>query len=379
MSSSKCSSAEMGPLQRSVSRCSPRRAQGFTLIELLVVIAIIAVLIALLLPAVQQAREAARRSQCKNNLKQLGLAMHNYHETYNIFPRGNFERASELGYEGNYSYVAFSAQTMLLPYLEQAALYNQFNFNLNPNSAPNGTLKRTTIAAFRCPSDFSMLPNAGANYNEGPGNNYAFSAGPSVFWFGFGSGTAPQPPQNLQHQVGAFNFRKNVRIRDVQDGTSNVVAASEILIGNGGRVGGNSPNGGSANEATIYRGVATGGASPSFPTESQVQAWSATATSSRSSASNYRGNSGANWVYGNIGESLFNTITTPNSPVPNAISCGTCDTSDGQGLFPARSRHTGSVNALMMDGAVRTVGQNIDRLTWSRVGGIADGEVVGEF
>ncbi|HUQ71374.1 MAG TPA: DUF1559 domain-containing protein, partial [Planctomycetaceae bacterium] len=151
------------------------RRRGFTLIELLVVIAIIAILIALLLPAVQQAREAARRTQCRNNLKQLGLALHNYHDNFNIFPMG-FSDVVAGNAERNGSGWAWSA--MVLPYLDQAPLYNQFNFNVTPYNcvncaAPitgNQALVGTQLAAFSCPSD--VKPATAAN-NGGAANTSA--------------------------------------------------------------------------------------------------------------------------------------------------------------------------------------------------------------
>ncbi len=358
---------------------APRR--GFTLIELLVVIAIIAVLIALLLPAVQQAREAARRSQCKNNLKQLGLALHNYHETHSAFPRGNFEKipskADDYG-NGHWSYKAHSAQVMLLPFLDLGTIYNQMNFNLNAIEGVNLTLSRTRIPAFLCPSDVLYVPYpTGGIFDQGPGNNYAFSAGPSVYWFPTSPANSATAPASLQHQVGAFNYRKLVRLSDVTDGASNSIAAAENLVGDGSMAA--DPN----RALAIYRGVGLGGAPVSMPTDAQVAAWSAVALAAKAGAASAanvpRGNLGANWMFGNIGDSIFNTITTPNSPVPTCISCGPCSTNDGQGLFPARSRHSGSVNVLMLDGAVRTISDNIHGTTWRNLGSIADGQVVGEY
>jgi prepilin-type N-terminal cleavage/methylation domain-containing protein len=130
---------------------------GFTLIELLVVIAIIAVLIALLLPAVQQAREAARRSQCKNNLKQLGLAMHNYHDTFGAFPPGWIAATRGVGPDVNGGLNGFGWGAMILPMMEQAPVYNQFRFELSINDTTgtpsNRSLIATSLPTFRCPSD----------------------------------------------------------------------------------------------------------------------------------------------------------------------------------------------------------------------------------
>ncbi len=354
---------------------SSQKVRGFTLIELLVVIAIIAILIALLLPAVQQAREAARRSACKNNLKQLGLAMHNYHETHSIFPRANFERedASAYGY-GNYSYLAYSAQTMLLPFMDQAPLYNLFNFSLAPNQSSNDTTKRAVIPAFLCPSDVRSIVN-GSGYGAGPGNSYAVCAGPSIYWFGSAPSTNTTPT-NLQHQVGMFNYRKAVKMRDVLDGTSNVIAAGEIMMGDG-------DNSASLiGEGDTIRGVGRGSTANSFPALSDLKTWGAACLAVKSSlpaSTAPRGDTGSNWVYGNSGLTVFNTLINPNSEYPNCVSCVTCGTNDSPGLFPARSRHVGGAHILMGDGATRFISENVDNATWQNLGAISDGNVLGEF
>ena len=354
---------------------SLRRAQrGFTLIELLVVIAIIAVLVAILLPAVQQAREAARRSQCQNNLKQLGIAMHSYNETHSVFPRGNYERydASNYGY-GNYSYFAFSAHAMLLPFLDQAGLYTKLDFSRAPNEGTNDSVKQATVPAFLCPSDLRQIPNGGG-YNNGPGNSYVMSAGPSFFWFGFAPAAVTTTISNITDQVGMFNYRRTVAMRDLSDGSSNVIAASEHIMGDG------DTSTTAISIGDTLRGVGTGGAPASFPSVAQVNAWASLCTAAKAAPTTAaRGDTGSNWAYGNIGLTVFNTITTPNSAAPNCISCTTCGTNDGQGLFAARSRHTGGVNVLFGDGRIQFLGNTIDNLTWMRLGGIGDGAIVGEF
>ncbi|HWL07066.1 MAG TPA: DUF1559 domain-containing protein, partial [Planctomicrobium sp.] len=141
------------------------RGQGFTLIELLVVIVIIAILVALLLPAVQQAREAARRSTCRNNLKQLGLALHNYHDAHNLFPPSCIV-TSPGGTCAGYGAPAVSGLTLLLPYLGQTPLYNNYDFNVGQNGGGSGTSQgrrvneaaaNTNISGFLCPSDPNRL------------------------------------------------------------------------------------------------------------------------------------------------------------------------------------------------------------------------------
>ncbi len=179
-------------------RSPARMTRGFTLIELLVVIAIIAILIALLLPAVQQAREAARRSQCRNNLKQLGLALHNYHDNFKMFP------LSQLGgVTGQSDWRGHSAQTMILPYIDQAPLYNRYNMDVwawwdtgkgPPNDAAGGAA-HAKIPAFRCPSNGSIA-------NGRPGNNYVVCEGANggMFNDGVAGGTTRgQAKRDVQH------------------------------------------------------------------------------------------------------------------------------------------------------------------------------------
>ncbi|QDT65394.1 DUF1559 domain-containing protein [Calycomorphotria hydatis] len=348
---------------------------GFTLIELLVVIAIIAILIALLLPAVQQAREAARRSQCKNNLKQIGLALHNYHDAHNIFPRGNFQKAVTSGSacgDNGWSYKGLSAQVMLLPYLEQSAVYNDFDLERNLLESTNPTAKQAVITTFLCPSDPIFIPN-GTGWNAGPGNNYVLSCGPSVFWFQNGC-VWPEPTVNNEDdQVGIFNYRVNVRMRDITDGLSNVIAASEHIKGNN-----DSTIAGYEEGNTIKGGQKPGGSPNSFLTKAQIDAWLADCEA-KIATYEPRGSTGANWAHGLHGQSIFNTLANPNSNFGSCVGCWWCGTNDFAGLFTARSRHTGGVNALMADGSVHFINDNIDNGTWQMLGARNDGGVVSEF
>ena len=187
--------------------------RGFTLIELLVVIAIIAVLIALLLPAVQQAREAARRTQCRNNMHQLGLAMHNYHDTHSVFPSGWVRSAGA-------NDLRTTMWTMLLPFVDESALYNAYNFSTGSGAliVTNSTVTMATLAQYNCPSDSavgitstyyswcSYVGNWGVLNKEGD--------------------TSHQSTYNVK-QYGPFSPNSKVRIRDVRDGTSQTLAAGE--------------------------------------------------------------------------------------------------------------------------------------------------------
>ena len=201
---------------------NPRRRPGFTLIELLVVIAIIAVLIALLLPAVQAAREAARRAQCTNNLKQIGLALHNYHTVMDKFPMavsknplwGAGDTDGDWGYG---RWTGWSAQALLLGYIDQTPMYNAANFALGPGasggmlgSLPNSTVYNAVIASYLCPSD----PNAGFDRS----NSYHASIGSTTY----------ESPINTP---GMFAVWKSYGVSDCTDGTSNTIAFAEALAG----------------------------------------------------------------------------------------------------------------------------------------------------
>lgn len=241
--------------------------RAFTLIELLVVIAIIAVLIALLLPAVQQAREAARRSQCKNNLKQLGLACHNYADVFNQFPQNYDSCWFAAGENGPTSWLVAA-----LPYIDQAPLYNQYNFNdtggnigtaVGPGGVTNRALRRTVIPAFLCPSNPQPQVRLNQNQGYGAGNGGGPDAAGTDYvgnlghtWSGwrdcnavpdftgafpFVKGSDPGTPwidgdnnNEIPRAQGVFNYRGAARIRDITDGTSNTILVFEDMHWAGG-------------------------------------------------------------------------------------------------------------------------------------------------
>lgn len=346
------------------NRSAQPQRRGFTLIELLVVIAIIAVLIALLLPAVQQAREAARRAQCKNNLKQYGLALHTYHESHKIFPTGS----NQISGIGQFDWRNYSATVMLLPYMDNGPLFKQYAGQcLGPPhlDATNGTaylignsLKGGMTA---CPSD--TAPNSSfAGQGRDSASNYVYCAGMNHAW----SGT-------ISDQNGMFNMALPVRVSDIRDGTSNVIAMSEQVVG------GNQSNTAASPDYSLIKQAGSTLSSAAFPTQASVQSWITACNGSGTYMTQGGASTGHWWHRGLVGATLFNTLITPNYAAYNCnANCGGCDP-NGAGLQIARSRHTGSVHVLMGDGATRAVNNQINWTTWGNLGARNDGQQVGNF
>ncbi|MCA9115022.1 MAG: DUF1559 domain-containing protein [Planctomycetaceae bacterium] len=313
--------------------------RGFTLIELLVVIAIIAILIALLLPAVQQAREAARRTQCRNNLKQLGLAVHNYHDTNLKFPIGS-----------RYPLYSPNWRIALLPMLDQAPLYNQLNFSGNfYNTYTNNTvLSNLFLAAYKCPS--SALPGNSTSF---PGN----AAGVMLHDYVGIAGATPDPAARSsecspQHRYGGItcingilspNFCRSMR--DITDGTSNTMIIAEQ----------SGPIGTSDVRANYYGGWA-GFTIPMAGTNSMetLTTWTSTTDT---------------WGTG--------VTTVRYSPNPATASTGNDESYDMNTALT--SYHEGGVHALLCDGSVRFLSENISYTTLTNLASRADGQVMGEF
>ena len=320
-----------------------KRPTGFTLIELLVVIAIIAVLIALLLPAVQQAREAARRSQCKNNLKQIGLAMHNYHDSFKLFPPGNFNRLYE--YQPGNDSAGGNRKNwmhMLLPYIDQGPLYNQFApYMSNGTDALNwpANLINTVIPVLMCPTQ----PGGPKISNMGQGffGNYVMCSGSLDMAANVGGNAKSEKLDGLMFSISSIS------LRDVTDGSSNTLMTSEVIL---------PPNNSGAGPAGCYVG-----------------------------AYDYRGayyNSASPGI-------LFTAINPPNTSVKDQLWNACADSPDGRAtcsgcasssaLNHARSYHTGGVHVVMGDGAVRFVSDNINRTLFQYLGSRNDGNTVGDF
>ncbi|AMV20705.1 DUF1559 domain-containing protein [Planctomyces sp. SH-PL14] len=326
-----------------------RRARGFTLIELLVVIAIIAVLVAILLPAVQQAREAARASQCRSNLKQIGIALHNYESTFGVFPPG-----AVIGTGAN----GASTHTQLLPYFDQAAAFHLFNFSTDLNVAAVNQLPREQKQPLlNCPSQFTspafLLP--GTQCPNGCGTtNYVQSLG-----------------NNANYATGDGPFGRNVgaKISHFTDGTSNTAVFAEIVLGpSSGTATGVIP----ASNGEFYRVAtnlpfATWDASPTGDTIAVPECDNAA-----TAAYLYRGKQ---YYRGNVVSTFYSHTLTPNSRRRDCIRGTGLD----RGHLASRSYHPGGSQFLLGDGAVKFASENIDEALWRAIGSKAGGERVGEF
>ena len=329
-----------------------RRFSAFTLIELLVVIAIIAVLIALLLPAVQQARESARRTQCKNNLKQIGLALHNYHDVSNMFPYSTSFSASVANPSNGNNLKEIKNSTgwvCLLPYFDQAPLFNTINSSaamgswLNGTSLPlsgggtvpaaNAAAGNTKLIALLCPSD------SGKQFHGGFDGNYGCVAGVNSYKSNYGFSTYSGQGYSLwvnepQYTRSMFGAMSNASMRDLSDGSSNTVAVAETTL-------------------NIYDGE-TGSWACAQHVGNGVQFW------------NLNGQRKINdWACCGWGPGTPWSVANPAGKLGEWGTIG--------------SMHTGGAQVLLADGTVRFISENIDSVTRQRLAQIADGNPLGEF
>ena len=311
--------------------------RGFTLIELLVVIAIIAILIALLLPAVQQAREAARRTQCKNNFKQLGLALHNYHDSFGVFPPGYISRnvatadpaSAETG-------PGFAWGALSLPYLDQGPLFNQIIFEQDATSANNSPLGATIIPAFLCPSDPAQET---FTVNDGTAD---YELGFSNYVGVYGFGNVSMSPGNPAPK-GIFFRNSKSRFRDITDGTSNTLMVGERKARQDFVQGMN----GAYSESTWYAaipGVVRPSGSMMVMTEDQPTL-----------------------VLGHVGMNMMGGMVMEHTP--NRVNH----------IASFSSSHEGGCQFLLADGSVHFLSENIDYNTFRWLGERDDGQVIGEF
>ena len=349
-------------------RKNQKSVRGFTLIELLVVIAIIAVLIALLLPAVQQAREAARRTQCKNNLKQLGLALHNYHDiTANTFPPGYLYQSG------------FGWMSMLLPQIDQGAIYNMLgNVASIPNfsgggatittsvfgmTAPTGipVTVSTPITAFRCPSDVGATTTCqiAANGVVLGRSTYTGVVGCDPNWINFVvQGSALNPPTPGQNPVlGSIGYYTNPATAPPPFATTTVVLRDfyQGTFGANSRCGFRDMSDGSSNTILVGERYTPAGSTPTTPITGDANWVGVTATTTPI---------GQGEVLGEASIPI-NANFTSAVPRPGTTGFG--------------SMHTGGCHFLMGDGTVRFISQNVDMNTFRQLSRVADGATVGDF
>lgn len=322
-----------------------RNRNAFTLVELLVVIAIIGILIALLLPAVQAARESARRTQCVNNLKQLGIAMQNYHDACKVLPPGGFINeypGAPAAPAGEPAQLGYSVHARLLPFMEQGALSGLINFNYDWSDPRNLPASNVRVATFLCPSD----PGMQVPTSYGAPNNYYCNYGTNLI-YGDPLQQAPGSPNATMPQPnGVFYFDFCVPFAGILDGLSNTAAFSE-------KVTGDFNNGLSTPLSDTFKP----GTFPATAAQSLLDCNSLDVTNL-----GFQGYSavGAPWIL-----SYHSTTTYQHINIPNGRSCMY---PPGRIMTTANSYHPTGVNLCMCDGSVRFVSGQVDIFVWNSVG-----------
>ena len=325
-----------------------RPRKGFTLIELLVVIAIIAILIALLLPAVQQAREAARRSSCKNNMKQLGVALHNYHDVHSTFPPAAlYWRRTEADTRntscGRYGP---SWMVLILPQMERNNVYENWRFDRQAQNGANRGARGTFIASYTCPSDINASP--GNRFNRCGGNwarsSYAANGGRLTAGGRMYDWRWNRLESNRKGLMGNSGAAK---MRDVKDGTSNSAAVWEIIAG---------PTGGDARGTWA---LGRGGTATTGGCDRQGDCWTINFAGDRP------------WHHADD----VHGCQQGNVNARGNLSCW----AGGDGQHGPKSFHPGGCQMLLTDGSVRFVSENVNHNIVRRLNGIQDGEVISDF
>ncbi len=353
------------------------RSKGLSLVELLVVISIVLALLGLLVPAVQSARESARRIQCSNNVKQFGLAIHSYASVLNSFPPGRLvvvspsdthaPSANSNATTGNGT--CFSAFAFLLPQLELATVFNQVNFSFGPDTAANNDMSIQQPSVFLCPSDTSIraLPQGSGFVGV---SNYALNTGATL-------AVSPKNPRGIAVN-GVFFENSRIRFADIIDGTSHTVCISEQTL---------SDPSDKANNNGLWNGL--------FPTSGFILTTGNNNVNNGPELVNYpqdciTGNRfqltrGNRLLYGAPGHTMYNHLRTPNDI---HVDCRGGLPHSQRNFYwwsrlshntAARSRHAHGVYALFCDGHVQFITANIDGQIWSRLGNRHDGEVVHDF
>lgn len=340
------------------------RRLGFTLVELLVVIVVIGVLLALLIPAVQGAREAARRAQCLNNLRQIGIALQNYHGVHDCFPAGRMR--TFVDGQGR----CFSAYAHLLPQLDARNLFDQINFSANPDDpAANGAALGQTISFFLCPSDSHRILQSssvnGVTVNSAV-HNYPLSTGTSY-------PVSPQNPGGVP-VTGVFFENSWIRLADIEDGASSTVCISETITSEVG--------------PSVWDGVSrTNGF---VLTAGNNNATNGPELTDYASQCHQPGlllqqTRGSRWLYGAPGHSMYNHMRQPNDP---DVDCrGGLPHSTRTNYWwdrlslnvAARSKHRGGVHALFCDGHAQFIDESVHIRVWMALGSRNGGEVADEF
>jgi prepilin-type N-terminal cleavage/methylation domain-containing protein/prepilin-type processing-associated H-X9-DG protein len=322
-----------------------RRRSAFTLIELLVVIAIIAILIGLLVPAVQKVREASARMACTNNLKQIGLALHSYHNTTGHFPEARDPYP-----------LCFSPHAHLLPFLEQQGLFNLIDFTGAKGATTtykgiNATPAVMPVPVFSCPSDLGGVP--GGN-GATPGVTFAGTNYSSCVGTGLGSSAIYNGDYVSGDGVFLLLPGGPIKMSQIIDGTSNTAAFSESLYGDGSA--GLTPQSGTPDPMLFARDISGSAMDPT----------------TCAGTTTYTGQRGDRWINGGYLSTAYNHYLTPNSTTYDCLN-----SANNFGLKAARSRHNGGVNLLLCDGSVHFVANSISQSTWRALATRAGGDVIG--